>query len=207
MKCPSFERLIDYLDRRLPETEAVRVATHLASDCAACAATRNWYERVRGLTASDDSIAPPPWAFKRAVRIFGAAQQRPRLVERLGQTIAALVFDSFARPQLAGVRSTETTNRQLLYRAGDYSIDLQIAPSDDARADLTGQVLKEGEATFESVAGLKLEIARGGETVFAATTDAMGEFKINGMEHGIYDLRVELSAGSITVPEVPVTVA
>ena len=206
MKCPSFERLIDYLDNRLPETEAARVAAHLATACAACGQTRNWYEQVRGLAAADDSVAPPPWAFKRAVRIFETERQRPRAAHRIGKAIAALVFDSFARPQLAGVRSTETTNRQLLYRAGDYQIDLQIAPSEHAHADLIGQVLKEGEATFESVAGLRLDIARGGETVFSATTDAMGEFKVNGLEHGLYDLRIDLSEGSITVPELPVAV-
>src|SRR5262249_32457916 len=150
----------------LPEAEAASVAAHLASACKACAETRNWYQQVRELAASDDSVAPPPWAFKRAVKIFETARQRPRLAERIGQAIAALVFDSFARPQLAGVRSTETTNRQLLYRAGDYQVDLQIAPSEHAQANLIGQVLKAGESTFESVAGLKLEIARGGETVF-----------------------------------------
>jgi hypothetical protein len=207
MKCPSFERLIDYFDNRLSEAEAARVAAHLADACATCAETRNWYEQVRGLAASDDSIAPPPWAFKRAVRIFETERQRPRLAHRIGKAIAALVFDSFARPQTEGVRSTETTNRQLLYRAGDYQIDLQIAPSEHAHADLIGQVLKEGESTFESVAGLKLEIARGGQTVVSTTTDAMGEFKVNGMEHGLYDLRIDLSEGSITVPELPVTVS
>jgi len=207
MKCPNFERLIDYLDNRLPDTEAARVAAHLASACATCTETRDWYAQVRGLAASDDSIAPPPWAFKRAVKLFETERARPRLAHRLGKAIAALVFDSFARPQLAGVRSTETTNRQLLYRAGDYQIDLQIAPSEHAQADLIGQVLKEGESTFESVAGLGLEIVRGGQVVFSATTDAMGEFKVNGMEHGLYDLRIDLSEGSITVPELPVTVA
>jgi len=207
MRCPNFERLIDYLDKRLSETDAARVAAHLASACVACTETRTWYERVRAVAESDDAIAPPPWAFKRAVRIFDTERQRPRLAHRIGQAIAALVFDSFARPQLAGVRSTETTNRQLLYRAGDYSIDLQIAPSEHAHADLIGQVLKEGESTFESVAGLTLSVARGGQPVFSATTDEMGEFKVNGLEHGLYDLRVELSEGSITVPELPITVS
>ena len=74
------------------------------------------------------------------MRIFDTARH-PRLAERIGQALATLVFDSFARPQLAGIRSTETANRQLLYRAGDYSIDLQIAPSTGARGDLIGQVL------------------------------------------------------------------
>ena len=205
MKCPKFEQLVDYLDNRLTEAESARVRAHLATDCQTCAETRDWYERMRAITASDESIEPPTWVLKRAVRIFETQHNRPRLVERIGQAVASLVFDSFARPAVAGVRSTETTNRQLLYRAGDYSIDLQVAPSDQSRADLIGQVLREDETTFESVSGLRLEIARGGQKVYSAVTDAMGEFKISGMDCGTYDLRVELSEGSITVPQLPVT--
>lgn len=205
MKCPSFERLIDYLDNRLPEAEASRVATHLAGNCAVCGESRDWYQRVRIAAASDDTLAPPPWVLKRAVRIFEMQRHRPRLAARIGQAIASLVFDSLARPALAGVRSTETANRQLLYRAGDYSLDLQIAPSEHTRADLIGQVLKESDPTFESVSGLKLDIARGGKIVCSAVTDEMGEFKVSGMEQGVYDLRVELFEGSITVPDLPVS--
>ncbi len=203
MKCPSFERLIDYLDNRLPEAEAAGVATHLATSCADCAESRDWYQLVRNAATSDDTVAPPPWVLKRAVRVFDTHRDRPKLAARIGQVIAALVFDSFARPALAGVRSTETANRQLLYRAGDYSIDLQIAPSEHTRADLIGQILKEGDPSFESVAGLNFGIARGGETVFSALTDEMGEFKVSGIEQGIYDLQVELSEGSITVTNLP----
>jgi putative zinc finger protein len=204
MKCPKFEQLVDYLDNRLTEAESARVRAHLATDCQTCTETRAWYEGVRAIAASDESIEPPTWVLKRAVRIFETQHNRPRLVERIGQAVASLVFDSFARPAVSGVRSTETTNRQLLYRAGDYSIDLQVAPSDQSRADLIGQVLREGETTFESVSGLRLEIARGGEKTYSTLTDAMGEFKISGMDCGTYDLRVELSEGSITVPQLPV---
>jgi hypothetical protein len=207
MKCPKFEQLVDYLDNRLTETESATVSAHLAAGCPSCAETRAWYERVRAVTASDESTEPPTWVLKRAVRIFGTQRDRPRLVERIGEAVASLVFDSFARPAMAGVRSTETTNRQLLYRAGDYNIDLQVAPSDQSRADLIGQVLREGETTFESVSGLRLEIALGVGKRYSAVTDAMGEFKIVGMDCGTYDLRVELPEGSITVPQLPVTQA
>jgi hypothetical protein len=203
MKCPSFERLIDYLDNRLTETEAARVAAHLSESCSDCRESRDWYLEVRSVAAGDDTVPPPPWVFKRAVRIFDTAHDRPKLAARLGHAVAALVFDSFARPALAGVRSTETANRQLLYRAGDYSIDLQVASSEHARADLIGQVLKQGDPTFESVAGLKFGITRGGETVFSAVTDEMGEFKVSDIQQGLYDLRVELPEGSITVSDLP----
>ena len=205
MKCPSFERIIDYLDNRLSQAEASRVKTHLADGCAVCGETSNWYQGVRIIAASDDMVAPPAWVLKRAVRIFEMQHDRPRLAERIGRVIASPVLDSLAGPALERVRSTQTVERQLLYRAGGYSIDLQIAPSKNARADLNGQVLKEGDPTFESVAGLKLDIARDAKVVFSTATNDMGEFKISGMEPGVYELRVELSEGNIAIPDLPVS--
>lgn len=204
MSCPSFERLVDHLDKRLEEAESSEVAAHLAGGCATCTETAGWYQRVRLIAANDDTIAPPSWVFKRALRIIEKQRNLPALIERIGQSIASLVFDSFSGPVLAGVRSTETADRQLLYRAGEYSVDLQITPSENSRADLIGQVLQEG-ASFESVSRLKLDILMSGQVVESTVTDEMGEFRISGMKQGVYDLRVELPEGSITVPDVPIT--
>lgn len=205
MNCPSFERLIDFLDGRLQEADAAQIAAHLAIGCGACTENRDWYQRVRTLAASDDSIAPPAWVLKRAVRIFETHRSRTGLSERVGALIASLVFDTFARPVLAGVRSTDTASRQLLYSAGDYSVDVQIARPEQAKADLIGQVLKEGEASFDSVSGLKLNVSRSGKVCFSTVTDAIGEFRVSGVEPGLYELRIELSEGSITVQDLPVS--
>jgi hypothetical protein len=202
MRCPSFERLLDYLDGSLAESEAERIVSHLSTGCKECAASQNWYLQTRSIAATDELVEPPAWVTKRAFRIF--ATQRPRLVERLGQAIASLVFDSLARPAVAGVRSTETTNRQLLYNAGDYSIDLQVAPSNQVRAELVGQILREGETSFESVANLKLELSREGKKLFDAFTNEMGEFTISGIEQGLYDLQIEIPEGRVIAPGIPI---
>jgi hypothetical protein len=204
MNCPSFESLVDFVDKRLAEPEAARVAAHLATGCGLCDETTSWYERVRLTADADDSTEPPSWVFKRAVRIFVTQPRSPRLVQRIGDAIASLIFDSFSRPALVGIRATETANRQLLYRANDYSIDLQVTALEHSSADLTGQILKEGGEEFDSVCGLKLELARAGNVIASAVTNDIGEFKVSGIEHGVYDLQVELSEGKITVPRIPV---
>src|SRR5262249_30594087 len=127
MKCPSFEHLLDYIDNRLPSQEAGLIQGHLAAGCSECGQSVEWYKGVRRVAESDDSVVPPPWVLKRALRVFEVQQGRPRVASRIGQMVASLVFDSLARPALAGTRSTESANRQLLYRAGDYSIDIQLS--------------------------------------------------------------------------------
>ena len=203
MKCPSFERLIDYLDSRLTEAEAAVVAGHLAGNCADCTENRDWYRHLRSVASTDDTVEPPLWVTKRAFKI--PTHRRRSIASAVGQIIASLVFDSFQRPALEGVRSTETANRQMLFRAGDYSVDLQIALAERGGGNLIGQVLKEGDPTFESVSGLQLHVTRGDEIVFSAVTNQMGEFKVSGMNQGQYGLRVELSDGEITVPDFPVS--
>lgn len=204
MKCPSFEHLLDYIDGLLTGPERARVETHFAKGCVDCSENRAWYERLRDIAANDDSAAPPPWVLKRAIRIIEAQRDRPRIAARIGQIVASLVFDSFARPALSGTRSTETVNRQLLYRAGDYSVDIQVAALGQTSGELIGQVLKEGEISFDSVAGLKLELVAEGKRSRSAVTDRMGEFRINRIECGSYDLTIEMPEGSVTIQGLPI---
>jgi hypothetical protein len=204
MKCPGFERLIDYLDGRLSAEEAGPVDTHLSSGCTKCAADRLWYERLRAVAAADDSVEPPSWVVKRAIRLFENRPGRESATSRLVGAIASLVFDSFARPALAGVRSTETTNRQLLYSADPYSVDLQITASDQPRTDLVGQVLHKEDTSFESVAGLPLHLIREGETLRSTATNRNGEFVIEAVDFGEYDLRIVAPDLEIIVPAIPV---
>ncbi|HSE97280.1 MAG TPA: hypothetical protein VLD57_03350, partial [Blastocatellia bacterium] len=203
MKCPGFERLIDYLDGRLAEDKAGLVASHLSAGCPNCEAGRQWYERVRQIAASDDTTEPPAWVLKRAIRLFEGRLRGESPASRLVGAIASLVFDSFARPVLAGVRSTETANRQLLYHADDYSIDLQVAASDKPHADLIGQLLRKDDLRFESVSGLSLHLIREGKTLRSTVTNNNGEFVLDRIESGEYDLIIETPDQSITVSGVP----
>ncbi len=205
MRCPSFEKIIDYLDGSIDTDEAARTKAHLETGCSMCAATQQWYERVNLLTSSDDLTEPPPWVLKRALKLFESQRARGSVIERIGRAVASLVFDSLARPAIAGVRSTDTANRQLLYRAGDYNIDLQIAPIDEARAELIGQVLREGENTFQSVAELSLNLKGAGETQLSSKTNQLGEFAFNNVDQGNYDLSIETPEGVITIQGLPVT--
>jgi hypothetical protein len=204
MKCPEFEQLLDYLDGRLGGEDAQVVAAHLDSGCKPCAANRQWFERVRAIAASDDSLEPPLWVLKRALRLFDNQMARPRTLDRLGRLVAALIFDSLTLSTVAGVRLAQSGNRQLVYRADDYSIDLQIAVANPAVADLMGQVLRQGEAGFQSVARLSLELIRENQIVGATSTNAVGEFTFNGIECGNYDLQVKAHAASIVIPQLPI---
>ena len=205
MRCPSFERLIDYLDGKSTAAVASDVRQHLEGGCPNCTSIRQWYEKILTVSSSDDSVEPPPWVLKRAFRIFDAEKSKPKLIERLGRAVAELVFDSMALPVIEGVRATETSSRQLLYEVGAYSIDLHISHSDSQHADLTGQVLREGEVSFESVAMRALTLTRGSTQVLETATNAMGEFAVNQLDAAEYGLLVEVAEGTLVVDKLPLT--
>lgn len=204
MTCPGFDQLLDYLDGRLDRAAADAVSAHLCLGCSQCEPESAWYLQVKLVAASDDSIEPPAWVLKRALRVFDAPRVRTSIAGKVGRVVASLVFDSLRQPALAGARSSGAEGRQMLYRGEDYSIDVQVAPSDQTCAELTGQILREGESMFESVAGLQLElICHGGKTVSTVTNDR-GEFTIAEVAFGSYDLRVDMNEASITIVGLPV---
>ena len=201
MHCPAFEQLVDLLDGRLAPAPAAVVERHVALGCLQCGADVAWYGRVKLVAASDDSVEPPPWVLKRALRIFDTQPGARSLASRV---IASLVFDSLRRPRLAMSRSIGVEDRQLMYEAEPYSIDLQVASLDQARADLTGQILRRGELMFESVAGLSLDLAREGCPVLSTVTNDRGEFRVGALACGNYDLKIEARDVSITIIGLPV---
>jgi hypothetical protein len=204
MKCPSFENLIDFADAPATDDRHAAIAAHLASGCDRCGAKRAWYETVKAIAAADDTQDAPPWVLKRAVKLFETRGAQGSAIERLGRVVASLVFDSLARPLLAGTRAVEASGRQLLYKANDYSIDLQMAGIDERRAALSGQILREGEFKFESVGGLECRLVCEGRKILSTMTNPFGEFSISALERGQYDLQIETDEISITVVGLPV---
>ena len=202
MKCPAFEELLDYCDGHINKADAQSVASHLSSGCPQCAQDIGWYKRVRDIAASDALEDPPAWVFMRALRLFENRAQTP--TAHFGRLLAALAFDSFARPTLSGVRLVETSNRQLLYRAGAFAIDLQLDFFSPTAVNLVGQILRESESRFESVSELLVRMTREGKPVHETITGATGEFTIQHLAHNEYDLSVETKEGVIDVPRVPI---
>ncbi len=204
MNCPSFKNLIAYLDGETVEASNEALAAHLDSGCAKCAASRQWYESVKAIAASDLAKDAPQWVLKRALKLFETPTTRGNCIESFGRLIASLVFDSLAGPALAGARSVAAADRQLLYRANHYSIDLQLAALAETGAELTGQILREGEFKFESVSGLELTLVREGRKILSTMTNKFGEFSMATLEVGEYDLQIETDEISITVVGLPV---
>jgi hypothetical protein len=87
-----------------------------------------------------------------------------------------LAFDSLMNPAPAGIRSSGASARQLLYRNGNYSVDLRVeVQADTGRIALVGQVLDSG-GQGNGIADIPVSLQSGDGGWQGMTTNHLGEF-------------------------------
>lgn len=141
--------------------------------------------------------APADWQ-RRALTAWraSASLSLAQAVDALRQRVlAVLSFDSWAQsPLAAGLRSTGSTTRQLVFSAEGRDIDLRISPSGE-RFAVHGQVL--GPDDSGAVALAPEQVAA---TVYETALDAMGEFHLADVAPGRYQLSLLLAGHEIVLP-------
>src|SRR5215469_1690953 len=158
LRCPVFQELIDFQDGRLDREKARLVERHLSTGCPRCTADHLWYERLRFAARGDVRTTPPGWARNRAILLFEEQRKKSAIRDPNLFDVALLDYDSVSDRRSTGARSSESTERQLVYSAKGFSIDLQIGLSEDSRAEVIGQILQESERGFASVSGLLVDL-------------------------------------------------
>lgn len=211
MTCPKLEQIVDFADGTSVGDDISLVEKHLA-DCAACRETLSWYRGVVATASADATVEPPTWVTRKAVSLFAEARQAAAerglrgLVSRLR---AALVFDSLSGggETVFARGGAPAATRQLLYSAAPFDVDMLISGAAPGRSlTVAGQVLASGEEAFEEVGSLTVELVSGGQVRHTATTSEFGEFSIEGVEPGTYDIRLAGAGREIVVDGAPVSV-
>ena len=149
----SFEQMIDFVEGRLPEAEAQRVAAQIANDPAASNA-HDWITNFVSLSQNSTLQAPP--ATTRAA-LEDLLPARPTLAvgaQRVLSYVAQLVRDVHVGQAFAGARSAGVgTQRQLFFDIGngaDLSLQLEITTD---HVLISGQILAGDPAWRLALAG------------------------------------------------------
>ena len=189
------EKLIEYMDGRASHENKLAVETHL-SECGECVELK---QEVQGLVLQlqeDATFEPPAELVQWGVSLFQPMLQ-PATGGKLRKMIAALVFDTFDQPMLAGVRRVGAPPRQLLFRAGDVDVDVKIESMEaNDRITLVGQVLSTTTKFFDNTP-VKLESH--GIVRYRTITNLVGEFSFDEVPKDTYHLSVDLPEGQITL--------
>ena len=119
-----------------PKTKA-NIETHLARGCSDCRATSDVWKQVQTMVSNEQSYMPPESAVRMVKLEFGASNSQEQT-----SVLANLLFDTFAQPLTAGIRSGAAVARQLVYEAEGLTVDLRLdSQSPSGKILVVGQVL------------------------------------------------------------------
>jgi hypothetical protein len=184
-----FGRLADLSEDRASTDERREAMAHI-SDCSHCATELQRLGTVLELMRTDTTADAPRDVLANAINIFRGRNSKPSLLRRI---VATLSFDSSQNLAPAfGVRSGQTTSRQLLYSAQDSDIDLRISHQEDqwtVAGQLLGQDCIGGRVEMEGESGL-----------VAGALNELCEFALPPVAAGSYTLRLFLHNAEIEIP-------
>jgi hypothetical protein len=170
-----------------------RIERHLASGCARCARAVALYRTIASTARQEPQWDPPAGVLARASEIFSIPERR-QVAPLRRRLLPRLIFDSLRQPLPAGVRASNSVTRHVLYRAGDFFIDLRIDREHGApRVSIVGQVAPreapQPNTPLEPVSVLLIDR----RTVVARPpVNAFGEFHFDYDAHAQVRLRILL---------------
>jgi hypothetical protein len=195
-----FTHLVDLVEGRLARDEQTRIEAHIAA-CPRCAAEVVWLQRVIGLMRTDDSVAPPPYVVAQARRMFRAPPERAAVSARQ-RIVAALQFDSARGPLAFGIRAGAPAERQILFSAAEYDLDLRVAPN-GSLWQVSGQVLGTDDDQPAPPQTIELRSPAG---ALRATLNSLSEFTLPPAPAGSYTLALHLADIDIAIADLEIGV-
>lgn len=175
MKHYPSEEWVDFATGTVSPLRKQDMQRHLASGCKECNQLAAVWQKVQR-AASEEHRFQPPTDIVRLVKTeftnVGYAKE-PGL---LG-TLAELIFDSYSKPALAGVRSAGAQCRQMLFSSNPFQIDVKVETKvGEPRLSITGQLMDVSNACSIGEGVLVTLSNRRGQTV-QTTTNGHGEFQ------------------------------
>ena len=134
-----------------------------------------------------------PRAAEQQVKAMIGLAKAPRR-SALQRLWASLVYDSVNDPQPVGVRGTHQINRQVLFHAGDYSVDLRFEhEKGSASMVLVGQIANQ-KTPDELLANLPVILVAGNREVTRSISNTFGEFQFEYVPESDLRLLVPLES-------------
>jgi hypothetical protein len=209
----SMEKWIDFARGVVGAPDKAAMQKHLESGCKPCSKALDLWKHVHEVARHERVLDPPESAvrsIKGAFAVHGPSRHRRGVA-----AIAKLLFDGSLSPVPAGVRSTASSHRQLLFGVGAYRIDLRIEPQlDSDKAVVVGQVLHSADPS-EGLGAVPVALVKGRRVVAETITSQFGEFNLECDLDGRFQLRVKLPAEELQLalvepilppgPKIPLT--
>jgi hypothetical protein len=182
----------DYVRSVVPADQQASMRSHLQAGCSKCEKTYAVLSRFANICMREVAYEVPRVA-EQQVKALVALHKTPRRTA-LQRLLGSLVYDSVNDPQPAGVRGSHQINRQVLFHAGDYSVDLRFEhEKGSASMVLVGQIANQN-APEESLGNVPVILVAGKREITRSTSNTFGEFQLEYVPEGDLRLLVPLEA-------------
>lgn len=202
----SLEEWVDFARDVVDPKKREAMQSHLDAGCKSCTGVLDLWRRVHRMTHRDTAFEPSDRVARNVTRML--ALHRPSKPRSKRVAAATLLFDSFLQPGSVGVRSGESSTRQLLYGTEEFHVDLRIEPQEDPRkVAVVGQVLNASDPE-QNCEQVPVTLFKHAKPRAEAITNRFGEFRLECLlESGLY-LRVSLPEGpELRIPVLEPTLA
>ena len=181
----------DYVRNTVPNEQREQMLAHLQG-CSKCDKVRGVLSRFAIVCKREAAYQIPRRAEQQVKAMVGLAKA-PRL-STLQRIWGSLVYDSLNDPQPVGVRGTHQINRQVLFHAGDYSVDLRFEhEKGSASMVLVGQIANQ-KTPDEMLANLPVILVAGNREVTRSISNTFGEFQLEYVPESDLRLLVPLES-------------
>jgi hypothetical protein len=201
MKHFALHEWIDFARNSMAVDTKAEMQHHLNQGCTECQRAADLWKQVSASTAREGMYEPPQSALRAVFAHF--ALQRPAkgsAIERM-----KLAFDSLLHPLPAGIRSSGASARQLLFRSGNYSVDLRLeVQSESGHIFIVGQVLDSAKRKG-GLASIPVALRSKSGAHQATITNDMGEFHFECPESESLQLSLALSSKRQLMLAIPLT--
>lgn len=169
------EEWVDFVNETLAAERMQTMQRHLGTDCKKCSKVVELWQHVREAAKRESQHEPPESAVRHVRSAFVIVQPRK---DKLSVEIPRLVFDSLWRPAAVGVRSSPSTPRQVIYRAGEIAIEMQLEPVPNSeRINIAGQI-SDTARQGEGLAEMPVLVSSSKGKVAETSTNRFGEFHL-----------------------------
>ncbi len=182
----------DYVRNIVSAEQHEQMLAHLRFGCSKCEKLQSVLARFAGICLREAKYQVPRLAEMQVKALVGLAQTPRR--NALQRLLGSLVYDSLNDPQPVGVRGTHQINRQVLFHAGDYSVDLRFEhEKGSASMVLVGQIANQ-KAPDENLANVPVILVAGNRELTRSISNTFGEFQLEYVPESDLRLLVPLEA-------------
>lgn len=182
----------DYVRNTVSGNQQTLMQAHLQGGCSKCERIKILLSKFAAVCSREASYQIPRAAEQQVKAMIGLAKAPRR--SALQRLWATLVYDSVNDPQPVGVRGTHQINRQVLFHAGDYSVDLRFEhEKGSASMVLVGQIANQ-KTPDELLANLPVILVAGNREVTRSISNTFGEFQLEYVPESDLRLLVPLES-------------